>query len=210
MLTLSLFEILAIFFKDSTITQPNIFGLRDFSHSELASKKYELTGDLHDFHFYEKDYNVRYYQNTLDIVFKLYFYAERDIGSGFSVGPGLRLTSVLKWHRSSLLNTRASEPTMKFYFSEDKEEGAVIFCNSIVLRFNQWDRRGAYTVGTIESDFCESDTLNKLATNSVKQTMQPCLFELTSLSPQPKRNSTAFYRLLRYLSKNGIARSATV
>ena len=205
MLASSFFEILAMFLIDSNITQPSIFGLEDFSRAELERKKYELVGALSDLHFYEKDYSVCYYRKSLNVVFKRYFYAERDIGSGFSVSPGLRLISLLKWYES-FSSSREPTTVIAFYFSEDKEEGAVILRDSIVLRFNQWDRRGGYSVATIESDFSESNILNKIATDSVKKTMQPYEFHSPLPKPNFKGNSVAFCRLLRYLSKIDVAR----
>lgn len=47
------FEILAMFLKKSTISQPSIFGLKNFSRAELERQGYELVGVQSDLHFYE-------------------------------------------------------------------------------------------------------------------------------------------------------------
>ena len=186
MLALSFFEILDIFFRSPTTIQPSVFGLENFSSEELERNNYELVGERYDLHFYEKSYRAPYHRGALDVVHKHYFHSANDIGNGFYLGPGLRLVSVLKWYSSTCSSDKTKKNDIKLYFSDDKEEGAVIIGGSIVIRFNQWDKRGGYHVGTIESDFIGMLTFKNIATDSVRKTMN--LHRLSSIlyPPFPK------------------------
>ena len=116
MLAVSFFDIFFLFMKDATIRQPELFGLKDFSPSELTAKEYELVGEVADFHFYEKEYSVIHHDRPLSIVFKRCFCQENQVGSGFSVGLGARLTSLLKQYKSLAGQSGTAKSNPIFYF----------------------------------------------------------------------------------------------
>ena len=54
----SFFEIFLLFLKDATIKSPEALGLKSFSPDELIAHDYELAGEVEDYHFFEKLYDV--------------------------------------------------------------------------------------------------------------------------------------------------------
>ncbi|MER3381744.1 hypothetical protein [Pectobacterium aroidearum] len=200
MLKISFFTLFIRYLKASTIQHPDVFGLTDFSPIELVSQGYELVGDLTDFHFYEKDYVVGYHNKKLNIVFKRYFYLDENAGSGFSIGRGASLISLLQGYKAVCLADGITEPVFDFYFSEDKKEGAVIVGDSVVIRFNQWSAKGQYSIVTIESDFSESAQFQMTSTNAVKKTMHVYDDKLPLSKSKLRKKSSAFRRLAKLLS----------
>ncbi|MCL6351474.1 hypothetical protein [Pectobacterium polaris] len=200
MLRISFFTLFIRYLKASTVRHPDIFGLKDFSPTELVSQGYELVGDPTDFHFYEKDYVVGYHNKKLNIVFKRYFYLDENAGSGFSIGRGTSLISLLKCYKAVCLADGIAEPVFDFYFSEDKKEGAVIVGDSVVVRFNQWSTKGQYSIVTIESDFSESELFSQVSTNAVKSTLHAYDYRLLLSKPASRREPNAFSRLAKFLS----------
>jgi hypothetical protein len=200
MLKISFFTLFIRYLKASTIRHPDIFGLKDFSPTELVSQGYELVGDPTDFHFYEKDYVVGYHNKKLNIVFKRYFYLDENAGSGFSIGRGASIISLLKCYKAVCLADGIAEPVFDFYFSEDKKEGAVILRDSVVVRFNQWSTKGQYSIVTIESDFSESELFSQVSTNAVKSTLYAYDYHLLLSKPTSRREPNAFNRLANFLS----------
>ncbi|WP_174867161.1 hypothetical protein [Pectobacterium polaris] len=200
MLRISFFTLFIRYLKASTVRHPDIFGLKDFSPTELVSQGYELVGDPTDFHFYEKDYVVGYHNKKLNIVFKRYFYLDENAGSGFSIGRGASLISLLKCYKAVCLADGIAEPVFDFYFSEDKKEGAVILRDSVVVRFNQWSTKGQYSIVTIESDFSESALFSNVSTNAVKSTLYAYDYHLLLSKPTSRREPNAFNRLANFLS----------
>ncbi|MCU1793942.1 hypothetical protein [Pectobacterium polaris] len=200
MLRISFFTLFIRYLKASTVRHPDIFGLKDFSPTELVSQGYELVGDPTDFHFYEKDYVVGYHNKKLNIVFKRYFYLDENAGSGFSIGRGASLISLLKCYKAVCLADGIAEPVFDFYFSEDKKEGAVILRDSVVVRFNQWSTKGQYSIVTIESDFSESALYSNVSTNAVKSTLYAYDYRLLLSKPALRGKPNAFNRLANFLS----------
>ncbi|RUS01385.1 hypothetical protein [Pectobacterium polaris] len=200
MLKISFFTLFIRYLKASIIRHPDIFGLKDFSPTELVSQGYELVGDPTDFHFYEKDYVVGYHNKKLNIVFKRYFYLDENAGSGFSIGRGASLISLLKCYKAVCLADGIAEPVFDFYFSEDKKEGAVILRDSVVVRFNQWSTKGQYLIVTIESDFSESELFSQVSTNAVKSTLYAYDYRLLLSKPTSRSEINALSRLAKCLS----------
>ncbi|MCY9848125.1 hypothetical protein [Pectobacterium jejuense] len=200
MLKISFFSLFIRYLKASTVRHPDIFGLKDFSPTELVSQGYELVGDPTDFHFYEKDYVVSYHNKKLNIVFKRYFYLDENAGSGFSVGRGASLISLLKCYKAVCLADGIAEPVFDFYFLEDKKEGAVILRDSVVVRFNQWSTKGQYSIVTIESDFSESALFSQVSTNAVKSTLHAYDYRLLLSKSASRSELNALSRLAKFLS----------
>ncbi|KML65045.1 hypothetical protein [Pectobacterium peruviense] len=198
MLKISFFTLFAMYLKESTIRDPTILGLKDFSPIELISQGYELVGEPADFHFYEKDYVVGHHNKKLNIVFKHYFYLDENAGNGLSVGRGASLISLLQGYKAFCLADGSIEPI--FYFSDDKKDGAVILGHSVVVRFSQSSKRGQYSVVTIESDFSESAQFQMTSTNAVKKTMHAYDATLPLSKSKRRKKSSAFCRLAKFLS----------
>ncbi|AIO36810.1 hypothetical protein DM39_5902 [Burkholderia cenocepacia] len=176
--TISLIELFDSFVSDGVIEKPRLFGLTDFSPASFDAAGYELVGDSSDFHFYEKAHVARYRGRAVDIIFKSYFLSGREIGNGIGVGPGVRLISLLRHYKAMRGLAHISDGGVKFYFSNDRRDGAVIFDDSLVVRFVKKTRHGGYLVRTIESDFDRTGNFKRIATGSVKSSMDFCnLFE---------------------------------
>ncbi|WP_347900792.1 hypothetical protein [Pseudomonas purpurea] len=198
MLNVPFLALFDLHLKEKTINHPDLFGLKDFSPSELMANDYELVGDPSDFHLYEKTYTARYNHRVLHIVFKRYFCSDRDKGSGISIAPGVRLTSLLRRYTRSQGINPTTPLSLEFYFSEDKKEGALILDDSNVIRFNQLDNRGSYMAATLESDH---DGV-KITTHSVRTTMDHFTFESMREALRKRDVSTALHRLAEYYFKH--------
>ncbi|WP_177431235.1 MULTISPECIES: hypothetical protein [unclassified Pseudomonas] len=192
-LPLTFFQLLDLHLSNLTLEHPRRFGLLAFSPAEFTAKGYELIGEPTDFHFYEKSHSTGYHQRTLEVVFKCYFYRQQQVGSGFNLIRGVRLTTLLKYLKGS----SGAGHSPAFYFSHDKTEGAVILDDRQVLRFNQWSAKGAYLIVTLESDFDSSNPLSRMATEAVKKTFEHHSLESMRKEARNLRSPAAFRRLAR-------------
>lgn len=201
MLNVSFLDLFDLHLKDKTINQSSLLGLQDFSPCELMANDYELVGDLSDYHFYEKAYTARYNNRVLHIVFKRYFHSDHDKGSGISIAPGARLTSLLRHYTRSKGINLTHSLNLEFYFSEDKKEGALILDDSNVIRFNQANERGNYMAATLESDHDETDEFAKASTHFVRKTMNHYTLESMREALRERKGPTAFRRLVEHCFK---------
>ncbi|MEN5032580.1 hypothetical protein [Pseudomonas sp. Ps21-P2] len=192
-------EIFFFFLKDATIKSPEALGLKSFSPDELIANDYELAGEVNDYHFFEKFYNVTHKKRFVGVVFKRYFFQDQPVGSGFKVLKGVRLTSLLKEYINYGQHHPEVVKPLTFYFFHDKKDGAVIFDDSLVVRFSHNNQREGYQVKTLESDFDETGTLNKAATNAIKYTMDFHQLEWTRTSLKKQNYSSAYRRLVKAL-----------
>jgi hypothetical protein len=192
-------EIFFLFLKDATIKSPETLGLKSFSPDELIAHDYELAGKVDDYHFFEKLYKVTHNTRSVDVIFKRYFFQDQQVGSGFRVLKGVRLTSLLKEYINYSVQHPEIIKPLTFYFFHDKKDGAVIFDDSLVVRFSRKNQRDEYQVETLESDFDETGTLNKAATNTIKYTMDFHQFECTRISLKKQHYPSAYRRLVKTL-----------
>jgi hypothetical protein len=189
-LNLSPLEIFILLSRDATLSQPRLFGLTSFSPDELISNDFERVGEGDDYHFFEKLYCISHRNRDVAVVFKLYFYRCQQVGSGFDVLKGVRLTSLLTSHMRFDQRQPDMQPRpLELYFSQDRKEGAVILQDSIVVRFSHSKKREGYQVDTLESDSDKSGTLNKVATNTIRHTMY--LYDLEPQAPVPNARSAS-------------------
>ncbi|WP_155628697.1 hypothetical protein [Burkholderia stagnalis] len=196
--TISLIELFDLFMSTGVIEKPSLFGLTDFSPANLEAAGYELVGDPLDFHLYEKLHVASYRGRIVDIVFKSYFLSGREIGNGIGVGPGIRLISFLKDYRNFKKLVHISDGSIKFYFSGNRKEGAVIFDDSMVVRFGKRTRHGGYLIRTLESDFDRTDGVKNIATSSVKCSMNFCDLIAMKEGHWGRGECSAFNRLVKF------------
>lgn len=196
MLPITFFELFEQHLNDSTLEHSPLFGLEAFSADELAAKGYERIGDPTDFHFYEKSHATVYQRRAQEVILKCYFFKQQRLGSGFSIVRGVRLASLLRHCKRLEQQGHGLRPSLAWYFSDDKKEGAVILNDRHVMRFNQWSNKGAYQVATLESDFDSSNPLGKAATRSVKHTLEHHSLESMREEPRNGKHPGAFRRLL--------------
>jgi hypothetical protein len=131
------------------------------------------------------------------VVFKLYFYRCQQIGSGFDVLKGVRLTSLLTNHMRFDQRQPDMQPRpLELYFSKDKKEGAIILQDSMVVRFSHRKKRDGYQVDTLESDSDKSGTLNKVATNTIRHTMDLYDLDLSDPGLNARNASPGLRRLI--------------
>ncbi|WP_350616346.1 hypothetical protein [Pseudomonas sp. HY7a-MNA-CIBAN-0227] len=201
MLLKNFFELFVLSVGRGGIRCPEIFGLKDFSKSELEVKGFELVGDSSDFHFYEKEYGLVHCNRLLSVALKRYFYIEDALGSGLSVSVGARLVTLLRQLSEFRSENKDSAVDVVFYFSDDKSEGAVIIDGVMVVRFCQWGNRSAYMVSTIESDFEEGKVFKSVATDAVKHTMVRYDSGYIGRDAKYRGANSAFGRLVRFLWK---------
>ncbi|ROL63565.1 hypothetical protein BLX41_29460 [Pseudomonas protegens] len=200
MLPVTFFELFHLYLKNSTLTNPHLFGLQSFSPEALAAAGYERIGEPCDLHFYEKSYSTGYRRRTLEVMFKCYHFNQQPMGSGFGLALGARLTSLLRYQKRLAQQDDSLSSNLAFYFSDDKQEGAVILDDRCVMRFNQWSRKGAYMVSTLESDFNPATPLAGIATDSVKKTFRHHSLQLMLCDARNAKQPAAFRRLAREMN----------
>ncbi len=199
----SFFEIFIQFLMSATLKHPEVFGLDSFSPSELIAHDFELAGEVDDYHLFEKLYNVSHHNRSVGIVLKRYFFQDQQVGSGFRVLKGVRLTSLLKEYIRYGQNHPEVIKQMTFYFFHDNKDGAIIFDDSLAVRFSHKNQRDGYEVVTLESDYDEMGVLKQIATNAIKHTMDFHELELTSSSLKRRYRRAAYQRLIKALMVNG-------
>lgn len=192
----SFFEIFIQFSRNTTTKHPEVFGLESFLPEELIAHDYELAGEVDDYHFFEKFYYAPHNSRTVGMVFKRYFFQDQQVGSGFRVLKGVRLTSLLKEYISYGQHHPEVIKPLMFYFFHDRKDGAVIFDDSLVVRFSHKNKREGYQIETLESDYDEMGILNRAATNAIKYTMDHHELEWTHSSLKTQRCSPAYRRLI--------------
>ncbi|WP_070356508.1 hypothetical protein [Pseudomonas lutea] len=209
-LDLSFFEIFCLFLRDATSSQSRLFGLTSFSPDELIKHDFERVGECDDYHFFEKLYCVSHRNRDVAVVFKLYFYRCQQIGSGFDVLKGVRLTSLLTNHmRFDQRQPDMQQRPLELYFSKDQKEGAVILQDSIVIRFSHSKKRDGYQVDTLESDSDKSGTLNRIATNTIRHTMDFYDLDLSDPGLNARNASAGLRRLIDTLTTYRLSSMAT-
>ncbi|WMN15774.1 hypothetical protein QL104_20705 [Pseudomonas piscis] len=199
MRSITVTELVCLHLQDATLKHSSLFGLERFSAAELAAKGYERVGDPRDFHLYEKNCATRNHQRTLEVGFKCYFRDRQLVGSGFSLSPGARLTSMLKYRKRLAARDNIPPSQLAFYFSGDKKEGAVILDDRHVMRFNQWSHQGAYLIATLESDLDLSNPLGRTSTKAVKMTLEHHSLESMRDGARNPRYPAAFRQLAKAL-----------
>ncbi|KAF0865729.1 hypothetical protein [Pseudomonas sp. LD120] len=200
MLPVTFFELFHLYLKNSTLTNPHLFGLQSFSPEALAAAGHERIGEPCDFHFYEKSYSTSYQRRTLEVLFKCYCFNQQTLGSGFGLAPGARLSTLLRYQKRLAQQDDSLASNLDFYFSDDKQEGAMILNDRYVMRFNQWSRKGAYMVSTLESDFNPATPLANVATDSVKKTFEHHSLALILCEARNRKQPAAFRKLAREMN----------
>jgi hypothetical protein len=110
---------------------------------------------------------------------------------------GVRLTSLLTNHMRFDQRQPDMQPRpLELYFSKDKKEGAIILQDSMVVRFSHRKKRDGYQVDTLESDSDKSGTLNKVATNTIRHTMDLYDLGLSDLGLNARNASVGLRRLI--------------
>ncbi|CAJ0806869.1 hypothetical protein LMG19083_04480 [Ralstonia psammae] len=196
--TISLIELFDLFVSRGVIEKPNLFGLIDFSPTSMKAAGYELVGDPSDFHFYEKSHATNYRGRAVDIIFKSYFLSKFEVGNGIRIGPGVRLISFLRHYKQLKKLTHISNGNIKFYFSDNRMDGAAIFDESIVVRFSKKTRHGSYLIQTLESDFDKTGNIKNIATGQVKFSMTYCDMLAVRDRHWERGKCTAFDRLTKF------------
>ncbi|RZI57262.1 MAG: hypothetical protein EOP14_05125 [Pseudomonas sp.] len=92
---------------------------------------------------------------------------------------------------------------MTFYFFHDNKDGAIIFDDSLAVRFSHRNRRDGYQVVTLERDYDEIGALKKIATDAIKLTMDFHELELTSSSLRRRYRGAAYQQVIKALIVNG-------
>ncbi|WP_192558478.1 hypothetical protein [Pseudomonas allokribbensis] len=201
MISTTFYELFDSFMGGARDLHPQKMGVDSFSRSELVGNSYELVGDASDFHFYEKAYDVPYHNRKVIIVFKYYFNGEVSLGAGLSVGDGVRLTALLKKLLMAVSRQNLDDLQLSFFFSDDRREGAVIFDDRLVVRFDQWGARNAYMVSTFECDFVESELFGAIAKNAVKDSLESVSQSVMKVEVEAADKPSAYLRLVKILQK---------
>jgi len=198
MISTDLFELIKLFIDGKGTLEPEIFGLGDFSESELLNANFELVGESEGFHFFEKAYEASYFNRKITILLKQYFFGCESLGAGLSIAGGARLVVLLK---KFILATPEVKKSIDVYLSEDKTEGALILFKAFVIRFDQWSKRSSYTISTIEAEF-DDERFGDIAKNAVFNTYKRLSTDSIS-SANLLGCSNALRRLIRTISARG-------
>ncbi|MFJ2538682.1 hypothetical protein [Pseudomonas sp. NPDC087614] len=198
MISTDFYKLIALFLEGAGNLQPNIFGLKSLSEMELINADFELVGDLNDFHFFEKAYDVPNSRRKIEIVFKQYFFVSEKLGGGLGVACGVRLTSLLRKQPFATAARYIGDNRISFYFSEDKSEGALIFDRRIVIRFGRRSKRSSYMISTVECDF-DNKRFGDVAKKAVHETYKCLTLDSMINEARLQGCSNAFNRLVRQL-----------
>ena len=191
-------QLVELFIEGSGNFQPSIFGLDSFSESDFISGDFELIGDPNGFHSFEKAYDVPYFRRKITVVFKQYFFASESLGGGLDIAGGVRLTSLLRKQPFATSMGHVDTNRMVFFFFEDKSDGALIFDEKIVIRFDQWSKRNSYMISTVECDF-DNVQFNEIAKKAVRETFEPSTHDSMIRDAKQRGCSRAFNRLIEKL-----------
>ncbi|WP_139833045.1 MULTISPECIES: hypothetical protein [unclassified Pseudomonas] len=85
---------------------------------------------------------------------------------------------------------------MDFYFSDDFHAGAVIINKRMVVRFEQWGKRNAYVISTLECDFGKEE-FGSMATQAVMSMFDH--ISQQSILDNPEKKTSAYGRLVNKL-----------
>lgn len=198
MISTDFHQLVQLFIEGAGNLQPDLFGLSGLSESDFISADFELIGDPDGFHSFEKAYEVPYFRRKITVVFKQYFFASESLGGGLGVAGGVRLTSLLRKQPFATSMGHVDTNRMAVFFFEDKSDGALIFEEKIVIRFDQWSRRNAYMVSTVECDF-DNAHFNEIAKKAVRETFEPFTHDSMSRDAKRRRCSRALNRLIATL-----------
>ncbi|WP_139834273.1 MULTISPECIES: hypothetical protein [unclassified Pseudomonas] len=196
MLSTNFYGFIDFFMGGEIELQPKDVGLNSFSESEFFENNYELIGESSDFHFFEKAHDVPYFNRKAIILLKYYFNGDERLGVGLSVTGGVRLTSFLKRLITSSDKKLEITPQMDFYFSDDFHAGAVIINKRMVVRFEQWGKRNAYVISTLECDFGKEE-FGSMATQAVMSMFDH--ISQQSMLDNPEKKTSAYGRLVNKL-----------
>ncbi|MBK5529667.1 hypothetical protein JFT86_22280 [Pseudomonas sp. TH06] len=198
MISTDFHQLVELFIEGAGNLQPGIFGLNGFSESDFINADFELIGDPIGFHSFEKAYEVPYFRRKITVVFKQYFFASESLGGGLGIAGGVRLTSLLRKQPFATSTGQVDTNRMEFFFFEDKSDGALIFDEKIVIRFDQWSKRNSYVVSTVECDF-DNAQFNDIAKKAVRETFEPSTYDSMIRDAKQRGCSRAFNRLLAKL-----------
>lgn len=198
MISTDLIEIIELFIDGRGRLEPEVFGLGNFSESALLSADFELIGESEGFHFFEKDYEVSYFNRKITVVLKQYFFGCESLGAGLSIAGGARLVALLK---KIILSRSEDRKSIDVYLSKDKTEGALILFEKFVIRFDQWSKRDSYMVSTIEAEF-DNERFGDIAKKAVRNTYERLPIDSIS-GANLLVYSNAFRRLIRTISVRG-------
>ncbi|MEN5312580.1 hypothetical protein [Pseudomonas koreensis] len=201
MISTNFYKLIALFLEGAGNLQPNIFGLKGLSEMEFINADFELVGDLDDFHFFEKAYDVPYLRRKIEIVFKQYFFVSEKLGCGIGVACGVRLTSLLRKQPFATAVRHIGDNRILFYFSEDKSEGALIFDGRIVIRFGRRSKRSSYMISTVECEF-DNKRFGDVAKKAVHETYKCLTLDSMINEARLQGCSNAFNRLVRQLYRS--------
>lgn len=198
MISTDFHQLVQLFIEGAGNLQPGIFGLKGFSGADLISADFELIGDPNGFHSFEKAYEVPYFRRKIMVVFKQYFFASESLGGGLGIAGGVRLTSLLRKQPFATSTGHVDTNRKEFFFFEDKSDGALIFDEKIVIRFDQWSKRNSYRVSTLECDF-DNAHFNAIATKAVRETLEPFTHDSMIRDAKQRGCARAFNRLIAAL-----------
>lgn len=195
MISTDFHQLVQLFIEGAGNLQPGIFGLSGVSESDFISADFELIGDPGGFHSFEKAFEVPYFFRKITIVFKQYFLASESLGGGLGIAGGVRLTSLLRKQPFATSRGHVDTNRMAFFFIEDKSDGALIFDEKIVIRFDQWSKRNSYMVSTVECDF-DNAHFNEIAKKAVRETFEPFTHDSMSRDAKLRGCSRALNSLI--------------
>lgn len=201
MMRIDFFELFSCFLDHLTFEEIDVLGLPSLDPDALKRSGYEIVGYEEEFHAYEKIIYAPYKNRSVSLLHKLYFYGESISGSGLSVEPKIRLTTLLKeyWARRGL--PKGSLRYLDFYFWEGRQDGAVVIEGNLVVRFGQRQNKGAYLIRTVESNLDKTGSLHDVAVNTVKECMELYVPDFSYATRRDQDYPRALLRLLYFLCK---------
>ena len=139
------YEIIDVLLQSNGDDPGRLIRGEDGDKSQLGDQGYDVVGEIHDFHLYEKYMHVNHGNREINSLYKLYYLGETYVGSSVDFGPGVRLMALLKriWDGVQLSLLRDD---VHLYFSDDKKDGAIVLGQYSVIRFGRRNVRSGYAV----------------------------------------------------------------
>lgn len=194
-MTISLTKLFESYLNNEEAIKLALLGSCALDSTDMEAKGYELIGDTSEFHLYEKNYPAGFRNHRVNVRFKYYFHRDSAIGDAIEVGAGVRLISALKIYKKIRGVEKIKDGNVEIYFSAEKQDGALIFDDSIVVRFGKRSVRGHYSVLGVESDADKTGMHKCFATGPIRATMDR--FDKKSFHVT-RRTSPPLYRLIDF------------
>jgi len=201
----NVYALLYDFILFGRVVDPNIVNLPSFDIDTLKEFGFEFEGNVDEFSVFHACRFFPSNKKTLILTeFKVYFFKNIFWTNGFGILGNIRVVTLQKILYKYMVNKEKKTVSQLFpasiYFSDELEEGAIIYNNGIVIRFSSRypSHFLNYYVRTVESSFSAISELNARAINinSIEGVFKK--YSLLDMHMCKHKNNKAFKKLLDF------------